>query len=57
MPGSWESLNNKPNVNIDAMLLLTDGSIMCHQYLTANWFRLLPDEHSDYANGTWIPIS
>jgi hypothetical protein len=57
MPGSWQSLNNKPNVNIDAMLLLTDGSIMCHQYLTSNWFRLVPDEHSDYANGTWIPIS
>jgi hypothetical protein len=57
MSGSWESLNNKPNVNIDAMLLLTDGNVMCHQYLTANWFRLLPDEHSDYANGTWIPIS
>lgn len=56
MPGSWQSLNNKPNVNIDAMLLLTDGSIMCHQYLTSNWFRLVPDEHSDYANGTWIPI-
>jgi hypothetical protein len=39
------------------MLLLTDGSVMCHQYLTANWFRLPPGERSDYANGTWIPIS
>jgi hypothetical protein len=57
MPGTWQSLNNKSNVNIDAMLLLTDGSVMCHQYLTAKWFRLLPDNDSDYANGTWIPIS
>ena len=57
MPGSWQSLNNNANVNIDAMLLLTGGSVMCHEYLTVNWFRLVPDEHSDYANGTWIPIS
>lgn len=57
MPGSWHSLKSKPNVNIDATLLLTDGSVMCHQYETSNWFRLVPDEHSDYANGTWIPLS
>ena len=30
MPGSWQSLNNNANVNIDAMLLLTGGSVMCH---------------------------
>jgi hypothetical protein len=28
MPGTWQSLNNPPGVNIDAMLLLTDGAIM-----------------------------
>ena len=57
MPGSWQPLKNKPNVNIDATLLLTDGTVMCHQYLTSNWFRLAPDDRSDYANGTWTPLS
>jgi Kelch motif len=57
MPGSWQPLKNKPNVNIDATLLLADGTVMCHEYLTSNWFRLVPDDRSDYANGTWIPLS
>ena len=53
MPGSWQPLNNQPTFNVDAMLLLTDGSIMCHEYLTPNWHKLVPDKNSDYANGTW----
>lgn len=57
IPGSWQPLKNKPNVNIDATLLLTDGTVMGHEYLTSNWFRLVPDDRSDYANGTWIPLS
>jgi hypothetical protein len=57
MPGTWQPLNNQPNFNVDAMLLLTDGSIMCHEYLTANWHRLVPDKHSDYANGTWHALA
>ncbi len=57
MPGSWQPLKNKPNVNIDATLLLTDGAVLCHEYLTSNWFRLAPDDRSDYANGTWTPVS
>jgi hypothetical protein len=57
MPGSWQPLNNQPSFNVDAMLLLTDGSIMCHEYLTPNWQRLVPDKDSDYANGTWHALS
>jgi hypothetical protein len=57
MPGTWQPLNNPQPANIDAMLLLTDGSVMCHEYLTPNWYKLVPDKDSDYANGTWIPIS
>jgi len=57
MPGSWKSLKNKPAFDIDAMLLLTDGSIMCHEYQTVKWHKLVPDDESDYANGTWHPIS
>jgi hypothetical protein len=57
MPGSWQPLNNPPGVNLDAMLLLTDGSIMCHEYETSNWHKLVPDKHSDYANGTFHPLA
>ncbi|MBV9747491.1 MAG: hypothetical protein JO157_01635 [Acetobacteraceae bacterium] len=39
------------------MLLLTDGSIMCHEYRTPNWHKLVPDSNSDYANGTWHTLS
>jgi hypothetical protein len=52
MPGSWQPLNNQPSFNVDAMLLLTDGSIMCHEYQTPNWHKLVPDNDSDYANGS-----
>lgn len=57
MPGSWQPLNNQPPFNVDAMLLLTDGSVMCHEYRTPNWQKLVPDKNSDYANGTWHPLS
>jgi hypothetical protein len=57
MPGSWKSLNNPPGVNIDAMLLLSDGGIMCHEYDTPNWHKLTPDKNSDYANGVWSSLS
>ena len=32
MPGTWSPLGNQPPVAIDTMLLLTDGSVMCHDY-------------------------
>jgi Kelch motif len=57
MPGSWQPLNNPATFNLDAMLLLTDGSVMCHEYVTPNWHKLTPDKDSDYANGTWHTLS
>ena len=57
MPGSWQPLNNQPTFNADAMLLLTDGSVMCHEYQTPNWHKLTPDKDSNYSNGTWQPLS
>jgi hypothetical protein len=57
MPGSWKPLKNQPTFNVDAMLLLTDGSIMCHEYRTPNWHRLVPDKNSNYVNGSWHAIA
>jgi hypothetical protein len=57
MPGTWQPLNNPQPANIDAMLLLTDGSIMCKEYETPNWHKLIPDKESEYANATWLTLS
>ena len=61
MPGTWKPLGNQPPANIDTMLLLTDGSVMCHDYGAANispdWYRLVPDAFMDYANGTWHKLT
>jgi hypothetical protein len=37
MASPWKKLNNTPPFSVDTMLLLTDGSIMCHELETANW--------------------
>jgi len=35
------------------MLLLTDGSVFCHEFGSPNWHRLKPDASGSYRNGTW----
>jgi hypothetical protein len=49
MPG-WQKLTNAPSFSVDTMLLLTDASIMCHEYETSNWHRLVPDTKGNYVN-------
>ena len=43
------------------MLLLSDGSVMAEQGqasgITANWYRLKPDSHGSYVNGTWSTLA
>lgn len=62
MAGTWSPLGHQPPVAIDTMLLLTDGSVMCHEYeaagsITPNWYRLVPDAFMNYANGTWHKLT
>jgi hypothetical protein len=41
-----------------AGLLLTDGTIMFNDGLyPSRWWRLTPDLHGSYANGTWSPMA
>ena len=49
----WIPLTTQPTFSVDTMLLLTDGSIMCHEYQTANWHKLVPDAFGDYSKGSW----
>ena len=40
------------------MLLLSDGSVMAQQSgASSNWFRLKPDIHGSYVNGTWSALA
>src|SRR3974377_1855860 len=51
----WVPLVNQPNVNLalNNPLLLTDGTVMLHEYCGAHWWRLTPDAFGNYVKGTW----
>ncbi len=36
--------------------MLTDGTVMMHEYATPNWWRLTPDNSGSYAKGTWSQL-
>ena len=50
----WTGLNNAfPSGFASHCLLLTDGTVMCHEYNTNRWHRLKPDINGSYQNGSW----
>lgn len=53
---TWTELNNQPTFDTDTALLLTDGTVMMHQYNSNNWWRLTPDNTGSYINGTWTQL-
>jgi Kelch motif len=64
--GTWTPLvhqtpNIMPNGNPSLMLLLSDGTVMVENDPTGNggtnWFRLTPDIHGSYINGTWSMLA
>jgi hypothetical protein len=50
---TWTPLAHQPTFLPDTAFLLTDGTVMTHQYLSRNWWRLTPDINGSYVNGTW----
>ena len=54
--GTWSGLSNQPSFNAEQMLLLTDGTVMCHEFQTNRWHRLTPDANGSYVNGSWSDI-
>jgi hypothetical protein len=59
-PGKWQKIANQPSFDTDTALLLTDGTVMVHEYsaTTMNrWWRLTPDVNGNYLNGTWSPLA
>ena len=55
--GTWSKLKNQPSFNADTMLLLTDGTVMCHEYESKNWHKLTPDSSGSYVNGSWSSLA
>src|SRR6266436_3379771 len=50
----WTPLANAfPSGFAEACLLLTDGTVMCHEYNTNRWHRLKPDINGNYQSGSW----
>lgn len=53
----WQPLKNQPTFQTDTALLLTDGTVIVHEYGDSNWWRLTPDNKGSYLNGTWAQIA
>ena len=50
----WTGLTNAfPSGFTEHCMLLTDGTVMCHEYGTNRWHRLKPDINGSYQNGSW----
>lgn len=57
MPGTWSPLTHQPAFGVGTMLLLTDGTVMCQNSSTNQWWRLTPDITGSYTNGTWTELA
>jgi hypothetical protein len=62
MAGSWTPLLNQPTFSASTMLLLMDGTVMCHDEGaagagTSNWWKLTPGPSGDYLAGTWSSLA
>lgn len=56
--GTWTPLvHGFPGGTPDTPLQLTDGSVLVHDFCTADWYKLTPDANGDYVNGTWTQIA
>jgi hypothetical protein len=53
----WQNLKHPPTFFSDTSVLLTDGTVIVHEYCTPNWHRLTPDQTGSYVNGTWSQIN
>jgi len=53
----WQRLTNQPPFHTDSANLMTDGTVLVHEYGTPNWWRLTPDVNGSYLNGTWSQVA
>src|SRR2546421_4088106 len=62
--GTWSALINHAPDSVEHMLLLSDGTVMAANNPSdvfgstgGNWYRLTPDNHGSYVNGTWTTLA
>lgn len=55
--GTWAKLKNQPTFQTDTALLLTDGTVMMHQYNSGTWWKLTPTITGSYLDGTWTQLA
>lgn len=59
--GTWVRLAHDAPYPVNLMLLLSDGTVIAAandgNTIDNRWFRLTPDNHGSYANGTWTSIA
>src|SRR4029077_4560142 len=60
--GSWTPLAHRAPGSVVLMLSLPDGSVMAADFPNSGgygkaWYRLTPDSHGSYVNGTWTALA
>ncbi|MGH8289883.1 MAG: hypothetical protein ACREV7_12810 [Steroidobacteraceae bacterium] len=57
--GTWTPLTNQMTFFDGAgnPILLSDGTVLVQDAGYNDWYRLTPDQHGSYVNGTWSPIA
>jgi hypothetical protein len=57
---SWTPLTTQPTFianGASTPLLLTDGTVIVHDFCATDWWRLSPDNTGSYVNGTWSALA
>ncbi|MGO9127827.1 MAG: hypothetical protein ACLP6G_23410 [Terriglobales bacterium] len=54
---TWQALKHQPTFTAGVALLLTDGTVMVQDAGNQDWWRLTPDIHASYVNGTWTQLA
>lgn len=57
MSGTWSTITNAPPAQIATTFLLTDGTVLAQGVSTNHWYKLTPDAHGSYADGTWSTMA
>jgi uncharacterized protein (TIGR03437 family) len=57
LQANWLPLNNTVDFAAETALLLTDGTVLVHEYCSPNWHKLTPDSSGSYLNGTWKKVA
>jgi hypothetical protein len=57
--GGWQQLSSTAawTNGPDTPMLMTDGTVMVHDYCTSNWYSLAPDQSGNYNDGTWTKMA